>query len=125
MHRAPVNHHEAARTSPTHEGRRPLWPAARRSLITANAASAHARASIPLTSREHPARTRNRSVGSAVDSSAADAGDVVNRFLEEPLMRMLSLQPFIPGGKDFAKNRALFGSLGFTEVWSGDGYVGF
>lgn len=38
---------------------------------------------------------------------------------------MLSLQLFIPSGKDFEKSRALFRALGFEERWSSDGYVGF
>ena len=38
---------------------------------------------------------------------------------------MLSLQPFVPSGKDFAKSRALFRALGFEERWANDGYVGF
>ena len=40
-------------------------------------------------------------------------------------MTLRSLQPFIPGGKDFAKSRALFKALGFEERWSSDGVVGF
>jgi len=37
----------------------------------------------------------------------------------------VGLAPFVPGGSDFAKSRALFRELGFEELWSNDGYVGF
>src|SRR5688572_22657204 len=37
----------------------------------------------------------------------------------------IGLVPFVPGGKDFAKSRELFRDLGFRELWSNDGYVGF
>lgn len=40
-------------------------------------------------------------------------------------MKVLSLQLFVPGGKDFAKSRALFQALGFEERWASDGVVGF
>ncbi|MEO5760754.1 MAG: bleomycin resistance protein, partial [Vicinamibacteria bacterium] len=38
---------------------------------------------------------------------------------------MLSLQPFVPSGPDFEGARALFLVLGFEEIWSSGGYVGF
>jgi hypothetical protein len=37
----------------------------------------------------------------------------------------LGLLPFVPSGKDFEKSRALFKELGFTELWSAEGYCGF
>ncbi len=37
----------------------------------------------------------------------------------------LNLQPFVPSGRDFERSRALFRELGFRELWSGEGYVGF
>jgi hypothetical protein len=37
----------------------------------------------------------------------------------------IALVPFVPGGKDFDKSRDLFRELGFRELWSDQGYVGF
>ena len=42
-----------------------------------------------------------------------------------PKTEALSLAPFVPGGPDFQKSRALFRELGFEETWASDGYVGF
>jgi hypothetical protein len=40
-------------------------------------------------------------------------------------MRFLSLQPFVPSGKDFAGSKDFFQQLGFTINWDGGDYVGF
>lgn len=40
-------------------------------------------------------------------------------------MKFLSLQPFVPSGKDFEKSKELFVELGFTINWEGGGYAGF
>ena len=40
-------------------------------------------------------------------------------------MKFLSLEPFVPSGKDFAKAKQLFLELGFTINWENDGYAGF
>lgn len=41
------------------------------------------------------------------------------------MVEPVALLPFVPGGKDFVKSRALFRELGFEEIWANDGYVGF
>ena len=40
-------------------------------------------------------------------------------------LRVLSLAPFVPSGKDYAATRRLFVELGFEETWENDGYAGF
>lgn len=40
-------------------------------------------------------------------------------------MKLFSLEPFVPSGRNFEGSRQLFQELGFTINWSGDGYVGF
>lgn len=40
-------------------------------------------------------------------------------------MKLLSLEPFIPSGKDFASSRQLFLELGFTVKWDAGDYIGF
>jgi hypothetical protein len=40
-------------------------------------------------------------------------------------MKFLSLQPFIPSGKDFAKSKNFFLDLGFTISWDAGDYIGF
>ena len=40
-------------------------------------------------------------------------------------MKFLSLQPFVPSGKDFEKAVELFSELGFNKTWSDSGYAGF
>lgn len=40
-------------------------------------------------------------------------------------MKFLSLQPFVPSGKDFEGSKELFQQLGFTINWDADDYVGF
>ncbi len=40
-------------------------------------------------------------------------------------MKFLSLQPFVPSGKEFQKSKELFVALGFKINWDGGGYVGF
>jgi hypothetical protein len=40
-------------------------------------------------------------------------------------MKFLSLQPFVPSGKNFKGSRQLFVELGFNIRWESDGYVGF
>lgn len=41
------------------------------------------------------------------------------------MVEPVALLPFIPGGKDFERSRALFRELGFEELWANAGYVGF
>jgi len=40
-------------------------------------------------------------------------------------LRVLSLAPFIPSGRDYPASRCLFRELGFEETWEHDGYAGF
>lgn len=40
-------------------------------------------------------------------------------------MKFLSLQPFVPSGKDFDKSKNFFLDLGFTITWEDGDYVGF
>jgi predicted lactoylglutathione lyase len=40
-------------------------------------------------------------------------------------MKFLSLQPFVPSGKDFAKAKQFFTELGFSITFDGGDYVGF
>ena len=40
-------------------------------------------------------------------------------------MKLLSLEPFVPSGKDFASSKQLFQELGFAVRWDAGGYVGF
>ena len=40
-------------------------------------------------------------------------------------LHALSLQPFVPSGKDYDGSRRLFAELGFEEVWESGGYAGF
>jgi hypothetical protein len=37
-------------------------------------------------------------------------------------LRAVSLQPFVPSGKEYDASRQLFKDLGFEEVWEHDGY---
>jgi len=40
-------------------------------------------------------------------------------------MKILSIEPFVPSGSDFAKARQLFQELGFHINWESPGYAGF
>jgi|SRR5690606_6931699 len=40
-------------------------------------------------------------------------------------MQFLSLEPFIPSGKDFEKSKNLFTDLGFQIDWDAGDYIGF
>ena len=40
-------------------------------------------------------------------------------------LRVLSLSPFVPSGKEYEASRRLFRELGFEEIWENDGYAGF
>ena len=40
-------------------------------------------------------------------------------------MKFLSLEPFVPSGRDFERSKQLFLELGFHINWEVDGYVGF
>lgn len=40
-------------------------------------------------------------------------------------MQFLSLQPFVPSGKDFENSKKLFVELGFLVNWDAGDYVGF
>jgi hypothetical protein len=42
----------------------------------------------------------------------------------DPVYTPTALLPFIPGGADFQKTRALFRELGFAETWDAGDYVG-
>ena len=40
-------------------------------------------------------------------------------------MKFLSLEPFVPSGKDFESSKQLFQELGFTVSWDQGDYIGF
>jgi hypothetical protein len=40
-------------------------------------------------------------------------------------MKLLSLEPFIPSGKELESSKQFFQELGFTINWDAGGYVGF
>jgi hypothetical protein len=40
-------------------------------------------------------------------------------------MKFLSLQPFVPSGKDFEASKKLFQELDFVIMWDAGDYVGF
>ena len=40
-------------------------------------------------------------------------------------MKFLSLQPFVPSGKDFEASKQFFQQLGFTINWDAGDYIGF
>jgi hypothetical protein len=40
-------------------------------------------------------------------------------------MKLLSLQPFIPSGKNFENSKELFQELGFKIEWDAGDYIGF
>jgi hypothetical protein len=40
-------------------------------------------------------------------------------------MKFLSLEPFIPSGKEFDSSKLLFQELGFTINWDAGDYIGF
>lgn len=40
-------------------------------------------------------------------------------------MKFLSLQPFVPSGKDFDRSKEFFQQLGFIMNWDAGGYAGF
>ena len=40
-------------------------------------------------------------------------------------MKFLSLQPFVPSGKNFEASKNFFQELGFTISWDAGDYVGF
>ena len=40
-------------------------------------------------------------------------------------LRVQSLEPFVPSGKQYDASRRLFSDLGFEEVWESEGYAGF
>ena len=46
-------------------------------------------------------------------------------FIEIYFMKFLSLQPFVPSGKDFDGSKEFFQQLGFTINWDAGDYVGF
>lgn len=39
--------------------------------------------------------------------------------------KFLSLEPFVPSGKDFESSKQLFQELGFSVGWDGGDYIGF
>ena len=46
-------------------------------------------------------------------------------FIEIHFMKFLSLQPFVPSGKDFEASKDFFQQLGFTINWDAGDYIGF
>jgi hypothetical protein len=40
-------------------------------------------------------------------------------------MKFLSLEPFVPSGKEFQRSKELFVELGFTISWDGGDYIGY
>jgi len=40
-------------------------------------------------------------------------------------MKFLSLEPFVPSGKDFEKSKQLFLEMGFKINWDAGGFAGF
>ncbi|GAB2527302.1 VOC family protein [Rufibacter soli] len=40
-------------------------------------------------------------------------------------MKFLSLEPFVPSGKNFAEAKLFFQELGFTLTWDAGDYIGF
>ena len=40
-------------------------------------------------------------------------------------MKFLSIEPFVPSGKDFEQSKSFFLELGFTINWEVPGYIGF
>jgi hypothetical protein len=40
-------------------------------------------------------------------------------------MKMLSLEPFVPSGKNFAASKLFFQDLGFKSNWDAGDYIGF
>lgn len=40
-------------------------------------------------------------------------------------LRVVSLMPFVPSGKEYDASRRLFKDLGFEEEWENGGYAGF
>lgn len=38
------------------------------------------------------------------------------------MVEFLSLEPFVPSGKDFESSKQLFEALGFTKTWDQGGY---
>jgi hypothetical protein len=40
-------------------------------------------------------------------------------------MKIISLQPFVPSGKDFDKSKQFFQELGFKISWDAGDYIGF
>lgn len=40
-------------------------------------------------------------------------------------MTFLSIEPFVPSGKDYEKSKQLFHDLGFTTAWDAGDYLGF
>jgi predicted lactoylglutathione lyase len=46
-------------------------------------------------------------------------------FNKNAIMKFLSLQPFVPSGKDFDSSRQFFIALGFTINWDAGDYIGF
>jgi len=41
------------------------------------------------------------------------------------MVEFLSLEPFVPSGKDFESSKQLFEALGFTKTWDQGGMAGF
>ena len=40
-------------------------------------------------------------------------------------MKILSLAPFVPSGKDYAAAKSFFSELGFRQAWDAGDYAGF
>lgn len=57
-------------------------------------------------------------------SSSSVASDP-DHFFKKITMKLLSLQPFVPSGKDFQKAKEFFREFGFRIKWDSGDYVGF
>lgn len=50
---------------------------------------------------------------------------IINNFIENSVMKFLSLQPFVPSGNDFIGSKEFFQQLGFKMNWDAGDYAGF
>jgi len=57
------------------------------------------------------------------DAQGWNAGN--QKIINDYSMNYLSIEPFIPSGKDFDKSKQLFLELGFSIDWDGGELVGF
>src|SRR5436189_4170255 len=50
---------------------------------------------------------------------------LLNTFTKISAMKFLSLEPFIPSGKNFESSKQFFQELGFKINWDAGDYIGF